>query len=368
MAVVKNMTYEVIADINDIRKFFSSNIVEFGKLSNSTIFLTDDFLITWLECYSDCVYTLQFIVFYADYKIIGVAPLYIKHDEFFELRFICTGESEEDEVFSEYLDFLVRDGFEGIVVSQFLSYLDATESRWNKMAIDNYLETSFVARYVMPALTGHGYNVVSHCEGFRYFIELPETIDEFYQNKKGSFYSGLKRKRRHLLQTDGVSYSVVMEQQAVVRTLGNIKRLHNERWKNSNVCGAFESDVFFKFHNLLSSRLLNKGRLFLLVVEDNEQVISVIYGFVFKGVLSFYQSGYITTEYKRFSIGSVSHLLAIEIAIDKKIDVYDFMFGSENSYKNKYKCSTEAMFQCEIYQPGLMNSLKRVCDKLLHQV
>jgi len=140
--------------------------------------------------------------------------------------------------------------------------------------------------------------------------------------------------------------------------------LHNERWKNSNVRGAFESDVFFKFHNLLSSRLLNKGRLFLLVVENGEKVISVIYGFVFNGVLSFYQSGYITTEYKKLSIGSVSHLLAIEFAIDKKIKIYDFMFGSQDSYKNKYKCSTEEMFQCEIYQPGLVSRFKRLYSKL----
>lgn len=329
MTVFEKMSYEVITDIDDVELFFSSNIDELDKLSSPTVFLTDDFLVTWLECYSSCVYILQFIVFYSDNKIIGIAPLYIKHDDGFDLRFICTGEQEDDEIFSECLDFMVLDGFKEIVVSQFVSYLLAAESSWDKMVIDNYLETSFVARYVMPVLKDHDYKIVTHREGFRYFLELPETIDEFYQNKKGSFYSGLKRKKRHLLQADEVSCSVVMDQPAVIRALEDIRRLHNERWKNSNVRGAFESDVFFKFHNLLSSRLLNKERLFLFVVEDGEKVISVIYGFVFNGVLSFYQSGYVTTEYKKLSIGSVSHLLAIEFAIDKKIEIYDFMFDSE---------------------------------------
>ncbi len=366
MAVPENMNYEVIIDIDDVELFFLSNVNELNTLSNSTIFLTDDFLITWLECYDTCIHVLQFIVFYSDNKIIGIAPLYIKYDEVFELRFICTGEPEEDEIFSERLDFLVLDEFKNIIASQFVSYMSATGSSWVKMVINNYLETSFVARYVIPALIDHGYNVVTHCEGFRYFLVLPETINGFYQNRKGSFYSGLKRKKRHLVQVDGVSCSVVMDQQAVRRALEDIKRLHNERWESANVRGAFESDVFFKFHNLLSSRLLNKGRLFLLSVKDREKVISVIYGFVFNGTLSFYQSGYVTTGYKKLSIGSVSHLLAIELAIDKKIEIYDFMFGSENSYKNKYKCSTEAMFQCEIYRPGLMGRLKRVYNKLLN--
>lgn len=364
MVLSENQEYKVLTSVDEISSFVSSNEKTLSFLKNSSVFLTYDFILTWLKHYSSCVYSIEFIVFYEEDRVVGVAPLYIKQAQNFELRFICTGENEEDEVFSERLDFIVADEFEDSVVSIFMKYLDDRDKIWSKIIINNYMEDSFINKYLFPVLLRFKYSVYSHREGFRYTLDLPESSDEFFKVKKGSFYNGLKRKSRQLKKLDGFSCYVVSDQSELEKNMDDIKILHNNRWNRSEIRGAFESDVYFEFHKELAGRLLKNDQLFLLVVKINDSVISVVYGFIFNEVLSFYQSGYTVTQYSKLSIGSVSHLLAIDIAINKKLKTYDFMFGSDDSYKNKFKCVTENMCRCEIYKPGISGKMKIFLDKM----
>ncbi len=346
-------SYSVIANAEDLKVFINSQSLKFSSFENSTIFLSEDFILTWIEYYHSYIHEIMFVVFYQQDEVIGFSPLYVKKNKTREIRFLCTGEREEDEVFSEYLDFLIKKGKEDQVLSLFMAFLSGSDKKWDQFVIDNYLPDSFINLKLLPFLNRKKYSIIKHDVGLRYYLKLPETIEKFYADKKGSFYSGLKRKYRKLIKVKDIKCEVISDVNLVSEYIDAMKILHNKRWKSEDAHGVFESDVFFQFHKAVSKKIIKDKYLFLLVIRDKNEVVSVIYGYIYNGVLSFYQSGYLGNEYNKLSIGGVSHLFAIEYAIEQNLLVYDFMLDSFDSYKSKFKCDTSSMCTSIVYKPSI---------------
>jgi len=360
----EKLSYRVITDINDLKKFIESNSVNLSDFDTSSVFLSEEFIMAWVEHYKTYIHDLAFIIYNKDNTVIGISPLYIKKSGHLELRFLCTGENEEDEISSEYLDFIINEEHKDDILLMFVDYLIRNSNKWKNLVVNSYTPHSFINKNLIPYLEKNKYSIFTENIGSRYYLDLPDSNEDFYKSKKGSFYNGLKRKHRKLLKSEDIKYEIISDSTHLDKYFNALKDLHNQRWKRSNVRGVFESDVFFNFHKSISHKLLTKNYLFLFIMSDNEDVISILYGYIFKNVLHFYQSGYTTPKYQNLSIGAVSHIMAIEYAISKNLSTYDFMLGSSDSYKNQYKCRKENIYQSEIYKPGIYGKLKLLIRKI----
>jgi len=344
-----------------------SDKIDLARFDSATPFLSRDFILTWLDCYADYIHEMIFFVFYAQTDIVAIAPFYIKKSRKKEVRFICSGENEEDEVCSECLDVLLDNNDRQAILPVLMDALLENSEKWDVLIVDNYVDDSFVSECLLPALATQRHSIIKKTVGLRYYLDLPDSIDSFYAQKKGSFYSGLRRKYRKLNRDPQIRLELKADIDNIDHLMQRLKELHNSRWRASGVRGVFESDIFFEFHKKLSHRLIRNDSLFMLVIRDAEQIFSIEYGFIFKGTLYFYQSGHIPEKYTNLSVGSVSHIISIEYAIQHGLSVYDFMLGSASSYKNKFKCITRPMYMAMAYQPGLYGKYKILTHKL-HQL
>ena len=110
--------------------------------------------------------------------------------------------------------------------------------------------------------------------------------------------------------------------------------LHQQAWSDRGFPGSFSSKVFFEFHRRLVRRCFSKGMIQLLRVRAGQTTIGSLYNFMYRGKLSFYQSGFDYRRDKRLSPGIVVHVLAIEHACNIGLEEYDFLAG-DTDYKKK---------------------------------
>ena len=75
---------------------------------NRQIFLHPEWHLCWLRQYKKYIRQLKIFTVFRGDELVAVLPLYQRKHEWFQLRFIGTGESEESEVCTEYHDILMH--------------------------------------------------------------------------------------------------------------------------------------------------------------------------------------------------------------------------------------------------------------------
>ena len=103
--------------------------------------------------------------------------------------------------------------------------------------------------------------------------------------------------------------------------LAQLIALHDERWQGHGGSDAFRSAAVVKFHQAMSRLALDNGWLRLFVLRFDGVPVAALYAFLYRGVFSFYQSGY-DPRHARHSVGLLAMGLAIKTAIEDGADEY----------------------------------------------
>jgi CelD/BcsL family acetyltransferase involved in cellulose biosynthesis len=114
-------------------------------------------------------------------------------------------------------------------------------------------------------------------------------------------------------------------------------RLHKERMIQRKSVGYSVTDKFWAFHREISRKFLEKGWLFMGLLEADSQLVAFQYAFRYFDKVYHYQTG-IDTEYNRYSIGLISTGCMIEASINESAIEYDFLRGGED-YKSHWSKS-----------------------------
>jgi CelD/BcsL family acetyltransferase involved in cellulose biosynthesis len=119
-----------------------------------------------------------------------------------------------------------------------------------------------------------------------------------------------------------------------LHVLDDLIALHQRRWRSAGQHGAFATERFRRFHRTLIVRLLPSGRIMAFRVRGAEGTIGCVYGFVERGRVLFYQSGFESFEDNKLKPGLVTHALCIEAAAERGLVEYDFLPGGSR-YKEE---------------------------------
>jgi len=109
--------------------------------------------------------------------------------------------------------------------------------------------------------------------------------------------------------------------------LDELIQLHQRRWTTAGVPGAFASERFTAFHRELAERLVEKGTAVLFRARAGSETLGCLYGFVERGRLLFYQSGFASFTDNRLKPGLAVHTLCMEQCLRRGLDEYDFLAG-----------------------------------------
>ncbi len=117
--------------------------------------------------------------------------------------------------------------------------------------------------------------------------------------------------------------------------LAALADLHGATWRVRGRPGAFAGAAFHRFHTALVARGAETGAVDVLRIAAGPRVIGYLYNFVWRGVVSAYQSGFAYEPARpQAKPGLVCHVAAMRYYQARGLDCYDFLAGAD-----RYKTS-----------------------------
>ncbi len=311
---------------------------------NPNVFLTIDWLKLWWEVYATEKDELHLVYIWQEQCIIAIYPLYIQDRKV--ARFIGTGESEADEVCSEYLDVLVNKNELTPIYDVVGKLHEQLLAKKLSLIFNDILENSHILKIVRRFNT-HAITMLEST-GARYFVQLPNTYQEFEKSCSKNFISQAKRKMRSFKRLNS-EVMQVKNSDDLELVFNELVKLHNSSWAGKGKLGAFESNKFRHFHLQFAQIMLSNDCLSMKVLKIDNIIVGVIYNFSYKGTKAFYQMGIDSTIKHNVSVGTLLHLLEIESSIHNGHCIYDFMKGDNvQSYKSAYTKNKTPMFNVAV--------------------
>ena len=227
----------------------------------------------------------------------------------------------------DYNDFMVRPGYEAPFFDILLGRLE--EQSWDTLRLDSLVETSPTLSYLPDLARQRGYSVEVEQEDTSSGIYLPSTWDDYLATLSKKDRHELRRKFRRLETLPNWRWYSVTEQGDVGSRLGDFIALMRLSSKDKDEYMTDERERFF--HNI-TSRMAQLGllRLYFLEVEGRPVATSLCFDYASSCLL--YNSGY-DPEYGFYSVGLLLNALCLREAIERGIEYFDFLRGSE-SYKH----------------------------------
>lgn len=255
---------------------------------------------------------------------------------------------------SDYLDFIVRRGYEAEARQAFTAGLAQQRLVLDWMQLRR---GSCFAAGVGQDLGERGWSTAETTTNTCPFIPLSGVSWNEYLGTLGAEHRyNFNRKWKRLNRDYTVQFEPVYLEEQCRESIDLVIELHNLRWRDRGGSDAFHTEDLVEFHREFSRVALRRGWLRLYVLRLNQKPAACLYGFLYGGTFYFYQSGF-DPEYQKQSVGLVSMGLGIKSAIEGGATEYDLLHGTEE-YKSHWSRDRRDLSRLELFPPG---GLGRIC-------
>ncbi|MGI8596943.1 MAG: GNAT family N-acetyltransferase [Thermoleophilaceae bacterium] len=244
------------------------------------------------------------------------------------------GEPFGEEVFVEYNRLLADPEHRDAFAAALLRRLRALR-RWDELCLNG-----FSAEDIAPLLAAE--------RGFT-ANRVPSPVLDLRPAREGHgdvlalLPSGTRgRLRRTMRQFGQVDVEWAQTPAQALDVLEELIVLHQRRWTAVGSAGVFASSRFTAFHRELIQRLHRKGAVVLFRARVGSDTLGCLYGFVERGRLLFYQSGFASFADNRLKPGLAVHALCMEECLRRGIHEYDFLAGDAR-YKRELASGEETL-------------------------
>lgn len=312
--------------------------------ANDRFFLTWEWLHTWWRHLAGRR-RLFLLAVHSDGALVALAPFALAPRQLDRLRpfrsveFLGTGTAGSD-----YLDLIVRRGWEEEAVHALLAYL----RRQRDMLELRQLRPDALAWRLADGLAPSGWTSRQARTDVCPFIRLTPTWDSYLATLGSAHRYNLQRRLRNLRRDHDVRFERVTAEEARGPALARLLELHGVRWRGR---GRSEFTPQASFHEELSRRALARGWLRLFELRLDGRPAASLYGFHYGDTFSFFQSG-LDPAFAKHSVGLVAMGLAIKTAIEDGAAEYDLLHGDE-AYKFLWTRKTRELSRLELYPPLL---------------
>jgi CelD/BcsL family acetyltransferase involved in cellulose biosynthesis len=326
--------------------------------SASCLFLTWEWLRTWWEHLGEnrrlCIVTLR-----SEGKLCAIAPLGLCPPAPSRLRLLSSIEFiGSGNIGSDYLDFIVREGWESVVEEVLAARLIAfgRPAEWTQLSLNGS-----VTRRIAGLLAQGGWRILERKTNVCPFICLAgETWESYLGRLGGEHRYGFHRKWRRLNRDYAVRLGVVGTELQCEEAIAQLIAAHNRRWRDRGGSNAFNTPAVIAFHHEFARLSLHRGWLRMYVLHLNDKPVAWLYGFLYNNKFYFYQSGF-DGAYESNSLGTVMMGLAIKSAIEEGAQEFDLLHGDE-LYKLHWASRSRDLGRVEAYPPGV---IARMCQGAL---
>lgn len=322
-------------------------------LSETTIFQTFEWNRTWWKHYGENG-QLHLLTVYQEEKLVGIAPLFkdsinfLGLQEYLCLRFLGSDVSQPAGgdllgliPYTDYLDFIIRPGYEDVVYMALLHYFCTCNIDYDEILLDVVPQHSSAWKYLIPMLKKNGMRFsVEECLSSQQII-LQDGWQDYLMTVSKNSRSHIRRALKKIenpAQKIFDEFEVVKEEH-VLPFFERLVELHQSRWNRLGSLGTFAEKKNYEFHKEVSQIFFKRGWLQIKVlqpVENAEKSVAIDINYRFKNQLYGVHSS-LDVDSKYYSEGPGSILLNATlkgVAKSHSLMRYDFMRGAED-YKIK---------------------------------
>ncbi len=356
------VTFEVITCWDRLARHRDewSQLLERSETNEPT--LSPLWIETWWQVFGDRNRQVAAILVYDDSRpehLIGLAPLLKRRYAYRglvplrRLEFLASGESEQDEIYSEYLNVIAERHQEPQVAKAVVRALvSGALGQWDELVLNLMSGRAAMTSALIHALTQAGLLDRVTPLSSSPFIPLPETWKAYLGQQSSSRRYFLKRTMRDLEKWAQAPLSVHTAESPAELAEGRriLVELHGERWRDEGKHGVFSSQKFLRFHRTVMTELLKSGNLELMWLRAGSRPLAIVYNIIWNNRVYFYQSGRTIDVPKKVRPGIAIHVHAIQRALDQSRSVYDFLSGAAR-YKQQFALDENPMVRVRAVHP-----------------
>ena len=242
----------------------------------------------------------------------------------------AAGEPADETTYIEYNDLLCEPGWETPVARALFNWAQA--EAWDEFTFDGFA-------------SGPGLQAVRAA-----FSSLPlrervcpsRFVDLDAARQAGTSYVALlsprnreqlRRKIRYQEQAGPLSLERATTAPQACQMLEELAQMNCRRMDRLGRAGVFASGRFLAFHQQFLGRAIELGKADLFRLRCAGDTVGVVYNLVENDKVYFYQCGYLYSEDKRLSPGTVTLAHVIQHELEHGRKEFDFLAGEE-SYKH----------------------------------
>jgi len=336
----------------------------FDAAHNASPPLHFDWIWKWLELrgkeFVDANDGLRVICCRCNGKLIAALPLYQRRplrlaDGGKQLRFISTGEREQDELCPDYMDMLCLDeGKEQCADLVWGAICGDMKDSYDRLEFSDVADDSVFVKWARASGAASDLQIIPR--GVCPIADLTGGFDAYLSRLSSNSRQQIRRLLRAAKQA-GVTMECAATVDQACDLFDEMIELHQKRWTAAGERGCFASASFTEFHRQLIRDWLGSGRVVLTRIRLENQTLAVKYGFRNGSKFDFYQSGVRMDEDCPIrSPGIVSFMMLMQHLIEHGVVTFDFLRGSSN-YKQRLATSAQPLVSVRRVRWTLMTTV-----------
>jgi CelD/BcsL family acetyltransferase involved in cellulose biosynthesis len=277
-------------------------------------------------------------------KVIGIAPLRLKRRlHGFRLRHLEVISGKR----ADYLDFLVRPGYETVFFRQVMEAVKSSTESYFFEVRELRESSGNISALVTQALAASrilALRVSETCVA----IPLPKSWEAFLGTVSKRMRRAIGYDRRLLKRSFATELKIYTTLPDVRRGLDDLIAVYCGRWTREQGASYFDDPKAVAFERELCERFAATGGYRLYVLYADRKPVAALSGFERNGV---YYAPLFThsPEFHKFSVGNVLLGMAIEDCIHRACTVLDLMRGDE-AYKFRWKGQPTRNLQLRVFR------------------
>jgi CelD/BcsL family acetyltransferase involved in cellulose biosynthesis len=231
-----------------------------------------------------------------------------------------------DRLSSDYLDVIIRHGWEQQAVDVLSHYLVGHPFL---LELANVHKTGGLARALAEGLTRRGWDVTERKVDACPFIRVSgQTWESYLANETTKGGSDFRRRLRNTTRQFAVDLQRARTEAQRRDFLQILVEIHNRRWEGGGGSDAFNTPDLQAFHDEATRLALERDWLRLFILSLDGRPVAALYGLCYHGTFLYLQLGS-DHDYARQSVGQMIIGLTIKSAVEEGVREYDFLRGAE---------------------------------------
>jgi CelD/BcsL family acetyltransferase involved in cellulose biosynthesis len=262
---------------------------------------------------------------------------------------------------SDYLDFIVRRGFE---TESAEALAGALQSQRIALRLD-HLPADSAAAMCATRLAAHAWSAVHTRTAICPVACLaPLTWEAYLETLTPSHQVRFRRCFNRLDKHFDLQFDRVTTDQDRHAALVGLFGFHHRRWGARGT--AFQTSALRAFHHEVTRRALHGGWLRIFTLRLNGVLAGVTYCFSCRRRFYLYQHGF-NEECRQYSVGLVTLGLTIRAAIAEHATEFDMLYGRE-AYKLLWARQLRTLERLELFPPGIAGRVQRLTTDTRHAI